>query len=623
MVITKKSRLFGVILIALGAGCGESGDEEETDGGIPGLNSQNRKVLAKPKVTPPVESNAPDNFKGSFKLAKLALTNPEEYEKQKKFQLDSLADACNSQYNRETETVKWDGCRAAAQVKEEFFLGQGPTDVAGLTAQIDSRMTDIFRNADWSYMPCFDEQNVAGGTYQEFEESSNSHVEKTYPAFKSHTWSGTYTFEDGGTYKSGMDAHLSCYMDLGNTPNGGKAWVGFGRKDGDYYILEGQDTGTGSLAKVAKNGDVEMLMGVGPKPSSFPSNFTEELAVFNSLSTGLVHLKSYADTGLMELTVAGMGPAGCRTHFISNGKMMYIEMNQNEYGACSATDTGIGATSKRNSPGTRAYDATYDNKAFCLDVSSTDNIKAYDTVEPCTDQGLTASAFKLSTIQRDSFKGFYGTYMFSSDPSADIPLVQFISVAEDNIEGTDSLTEALTIVEETNSKIDTACSTAAADKKDVSLSYKLDVAALLAEQVNRAKTSPNKSEDFDEGSYRQLMLRSLQGATGASPAEMKFTVAASAGGVKWADFDLAVSLKLDGNELGSGSYVENEDHVIGAQPISLNADLAGITETSTLTLTGTGTLQLGCSNAGNTIKTAASLRLGFPRLRYTQLPPED
>ena len=112
-------------------------------------------------------------------------------------------------------------------------------------------------------------------------------------------------------------------------------------------------------------------------------------------------------------------------------------------------------------------------------------------------------------------------------------------------------------------------------------------------------------------------------STGDTAATVDFTISASAGGLKWADFDLAVSLKLDDIEIASGSYVESTDHAVGSQKISLTADLSNVTETSKITLIGTGTLQLGCSSATSSLTTAASVRLSYPRLSFTQLPPQD
>ena len=604
----------------LSGGCDKSDSNDDNTAQVASTgNSQKRKVLVQPRVSPAVEANAPDNFRGSFSLANLALTDPEAYaSKVAKLGLSSLADACSDQYNPNTETTQWEGCKAAANVKEKFFLGAGPTDLADLVSKVDSRMSDIFRNADWSYMPCLDATNTAGGSF------TDNNTEQTYPAFSEYKWSGSYTFEDGKTFDSGLDAYLSCYSSLGENPLGGTSWIAYGRKDGDYYILEGQTAGIGSLAKLSSTGDVELYFAAGTKPSSFPASFDEELAVDNKTSTGIVHLKSFADTGFMELTTVGLGPGVCGTHLVTNGKLMYIEMNENEIGACFATDTGINSmTSKRNDGGARSYDASFDNQKFCLDVSSTTKILAYDSLEPCNDIGLSNSTFQLTSLKRENLRGVYGIYMFSTDPKDLITEVTFVPVNSGQVEGSDRVNEGFDIIEETNSKIDTACSTAAADKKDITLFYRLDIDSYLKAKIAEIEASPNKSSEFEASDLIAEQVASMIASTGDTAAKVDFTISASAGGLKWADFDLSVSLKLDGTEIASGQYVESTDHTIGAQKISLIADLSSITKTSKLTLEGNGTLQLGCNNTTNSFSTVASARLSYPRLSYTQLPPQD
>ncbi len=609
----KQSCLALGTTLSLLAACGGKSSNTTSDNTSEETNSQRLQLVFQPEVTPPVESNTPDSFKEGFALARLAKTNPEAY-RSRLAALHAMrlsnADACATNYTR--GTTQYSGCVAAADVKDRYFSGEGPTDLATMTKNVDSRMEDIFRNTSSTYMPCFDEKNTAGGNYKASGE------EKTYPAFAQYTISNTFTFADSSAYDSGLKGYLSCYSPLGLTPSGLNSWVAFGRKDGDYYINEGQEGGVGSLSKTSQNGDVEILFSVGTKPSTFPTTWTAEESVNSGLSGGLIHLKSFAETGVLELTTTGYGlsDAACSTHIATNGKILYVLRNSNDYGACSADDDGIGTTNTKTDT-VRAYDATKIALEYCINVSDKAAVTAYDSLEPCADAGLSKTNLKLETLTRAIIKGYKALYMFSENPKTSINEVTFVPVSVDEVEGSDTKMIYLAVDTETNNLVETACNTATADKKDVTLSYKLDMATFLAEQVAIAESSPSKGDDFDAAKVKSKLLADIQAATGSNVGALKFTVGGSAGGVKWAAFDLAVALKIDGNAAGSGSYTETTDHAIGAQTQEISADLASLTETSVVTVTGTGHLTLGCSNPASTTAGTATLRLATPRLTFT------
>lgn len=609
-----------LILLVLGFAQGCS-DSEESDGSsnVSSEGGVTGKLMLQPEMEAPVKDNSPRNYQVGFELANLRLKGDQAglLDLMDQYGLtDNLASACNDLYTR--ETTQWYSCRAAMNVKEDFFISEGPMNIAKLLTIIDSRMADIFRNTDWSYMPCFDPENTEGGTYTEEGE------EKTYPAFSGFEFGPTLTFADNTTFTLNFTATLSCYSQV-SAPEG-SAWVAFGRKDGTYYIYEGQTSGTGALSSVNKDGDIEMYMGVGKALDDFPDTVAKQMAQKASFDTGIIHLKSSAATGRMEITVGGMGATACKTHLITDGISLYVETNTNTYGGCFASDTFIGETSHDE---VIAYDATKIGQQFCLDVSDKTAVTAYDSLAPCTDVGLDSSGFALTTLDRATFKGHYGPYFFNRDLASDVAQVEFVPINSDDLVGTDTNIMNFTGPSTDTVNLSTTCSGGTTEAID--LTHTLDMTAALQEMVDEMQSSTsnsggesaagitadngsesgNSSNSFVEADFREHVVKGLQGGSPIA----KFTLAGSASGIKWSDIDVAVSVKLDDVEIATGTYTESEDRAVGGQPMELTLDLANLTEASILTITTKGTLGLGC--AASSGSGSASFKLGLPRVSYT------
>ncbi|MCB9228916.1 MAG: hypothetical protein H6618_04825 [Deltaproteobacteria bacterium] len=599
-----------ISILLLGSACQKSSSEDNS-ASTTTSNAQVGTLLIQPKVTPPVQSNTPDNFQSGFQLAALRLQNPAAYQKIRKLMLTTeLSTQLCGSIDRSSDPTKYSACVAAAYVKESFFLGEGPSDLASLTQKIDSRMEDIFRNNDWSYMPCFDENNTAGGSYYADNNPTSASVTKEYPAFSLVTMSPEHSFSDGTSYNLGMTAYLSCkgYLDGAASTSSSKSWVAFGRKDGNYYIHEGSTAGLGSLAQYSSNGNLELFFALGSPADSIPDNFIDELAATNNSSTGLIHMKSFADTGLLELTMTGSGfnSHDCGTHIITNGSLLFIKTNENTYGACSSDDDGVGTPHKDTSDGNRSYDSSKSDKTYCIDVSGSSSISAFDSTTPCEDQGLTSSAFALDSLSRSTFKSKYAGYLFSKDP--DINEVIYVPVQGDPV-GEDTETHAFEKSSISGNTISTSCGSSG-ESSSFELKYSLNLASDLSARIAAVKQS--NATDFDETAFKEKFNERLKAA---SDAKLSFSVSASAGGIKWADFDMALKLSIDGQQVASANYQEADDHTKGSQVKTIDLDLSGISSDSTFTLTASGSLGLGCTTSSGT--GTASVKLGFPRLTYT------
>ena len=603
------SVLFFLGFVAIG--CDGEEEEEESLENSRSLDGVAGTIMLQPKMSPPVEDNTPKNYQAAFALARLRLANDQLglIEAKKRLGLtDNLAQQCNSLYDGETEQTKWLGCRAAMNVKENYFVSNGPTNIANLLTMVDSRMSDIFRNTDWSYMPCFDSSNTAGGTYRDNSE------EQSYDKYQSYEFGPSFSFEDGFSFDLNFTATLSCYSPLSG-PNSGTSWVAFGEKDGRYYIYDGQERGTGSLAAVDKDGDVELYMAVGNAIDDFPDTVAEEIEHTKSSSTGIIHLKSTAASGMLEASVAGMGETDCKTHFITNGTLMYIETNTNDYGACTSDDTWVGQVTSNSDGEALAYDASKANLNFCLDVSNESNVTAYDSLDKCTDVGLVSDAFTIKTLDRATFPGKYGPYLLNRDVKDQVPQVKYVPLNDDPLKGSDIAVANFGDGSSDPLQLETTCS--GGDTASIDVTHTLSVSTFLNGLVSEIQSGGNVSEDFDADEFKSFTLKSLQ--TG-SP-KVKFTLAGSTSAVKWSDFDATVAVSLDGSSLASESYTEPDDRTKSATLGELDVDLSSLTESSVLTLTTSGTLSLGCSVSS--ASGSASFRVGYPRVEYTAKSDEE
>ena len=602
------------VMLPLFVACSQSGkDSAAKESPAPGLgNSQSLQIYAIPEVGEPVKANTPPAYRGGFEVQTapgLAPNNPTEY--------------CNTQNNPETETAKWNACRAAAEVKERFFSGSGPSDVATLVESIDSYLSSAFANTGSSYMPCFDANNTAGGTFQIQENGAT--VTKTYPAYKLTKVSGMITppasYGSGApsAFEAGWDGYYSCMSTTPEVKAGGEIWRAFGRKDGAYYLQDGQTRGMGSMARVEVNGDVELYFAVADAKGAI-SSWGDE--VDNSkMSLGVVHLKSFSSSGLLEFTSTGSGLGyDCGLHFVTNGSLLFIRFNENKYGACFPNDSGIGEVSKVKEGVARNYEAASADQTACLDVS-TATIKGLASAQGCRDQGLTVATFVLTDLNRATFRGHQAAGLFAKPT---VETVTYVPVSNNApVESKDRNEVVFAIAAETDNKIDGAtCNETTGNA--LTLSYKFDYGAYLKERLAankkanaNAAASDLSAPPYDEAQDRDRLLNAFKEGIAISAPTITYTVSASAAATKWAAFSMAVTAALDGKSVATASYAETSDHTIGAQAKSLIVDLSKITGSSVLTISASGTLRLGCTATNGT--GSAAVKLAVPRLQWREV----
>lgn len=201
-----------------------------------------------------------------------------------------------------TSTMSLQADSALQHVQTRFFAS-GPTEIRGILSAIDSRMTSLALMELESHRPCLDETPLLFGLTAPFDLS--------------------------------LDHHLSCLDEVSSTQ-----WIGFGQKDGTWYLREGQTKGMLTIAKIDAESNVEAWIAVANRA-----------AVTNS-SQMLMHLKSTAATKTLELAVTGSNIGlGCGVQFQANETHIYMS------GRFDDPSGGLGADCSVVAPSTLCADS--------------------------------------------------------------------------------------------------------------------------------------------------------------------------------------------------------------------------------------------------------------------------
>lgn len=174
-----------------------------------------------------------------------------------------------------TQTLSMQSSNAVNTIATRFF-SSGPTNIHDLLSSIDRRLVEVEDREEELHRPCTDKE--------------------------------TTLFSVTAPFALDFPHYLSCMDAISSTQ-----WLGFGEKNGTWYMREGQTRGFLTLAKVDAAQNVEAWMAVADKDAVYTS------------SQMLMHLKSTAETHTLELTVTGSNiGVGCGVQFQSNTNYIYV-----------------------------------------------------------------------------------------------------------------------------------------------------------------------------------------------------------------------------------------------------------------------------------------------------------
>ncbi len=163
-----------------------------------------------------------------------------------------------------------------------------------------------------------------------------------------------------------FDYYLNCRDELSTPPgeNIGRAALGFGADSNYFYLIDAQERGMMTLAKVDTSENVEAWIVCADKFN------------IDNNSQALLHLTSDSSTGELEFTVTGRGIGmGCGIQFKSNSQFIY-------------------AKGKFSGPADAADDCSL-NPVNEICINSADLTEA-STMDDCINAGLTT--FTLSPL---------------------------------------------------------------------------------------------------------------------------------------------------------------------------------------------------------------------------------
>jgi hypothetical protein len=223
--------------------------------------------IGAPEVKPPVQSVTPPGLLSSVLGAQVSRLE------------HSSISSCT-----ETGTIY-------SRVKCRLFY-TGPTEILQILAAIDSRMADIDSRAQESEHGCLNAAPV--------------------------DLTSDFSFPGGETFPH----YLQCHDTFGSSGNG-SGGVGFGQKDGVWYLREystSRDSlggsnfkGIGKVVKVSPDSSVEGWVILGLSKYNPPDE-----------STALIHFKTNKPLGTIEMTVGGQNIGFQTVHFKSNPSYLYV-----------------------------------------------------------------------------------------------------------------------------------------------------------------------------------------------------------------------------------------------------------------------------------------------------------
>jgi hypothetical protein len=197
-----------------------------------------------------------------------------------------------------------DAVLPAADLRERFFSGAGPTDVMRLLASIDDRLTEV--NDTESHRACLDNPAVP------------------------------YTITPAG---QSVELVAQCYRRFGAATPGDPSFLQFGVRDGktSLYVAVGAARLAAIIAPIAGSTDytVEAWYGVGYNNASSCGS----TGTFDDCSYALAELHADPSSHAFEMAVAGIGVGFCGAQFASNGTVLWGAGSTDMGATCNARAT--------------------------------------------------------------------------------------------------------------------------------------------------------------------------------------------------------------------------------------------------------------------------------------------
>ena len=182
----------------------------------------------------------------------------------------------------------FDSTLHAADIRERFFSGSGPTDLMTILASIDQRLDEV--NGAGDPRACLDQAPVA------------------------------YTITPAG---HNVELFAQCYRRFSAAPGGDPAFMQFGQRDGKTALYVA--VGAARLAALVTPIDgttehvVDAWYGVGyTNAASCGSTGT-----FDDCSYAITELHADPTTRAFEMSVAGIGVGFCGVQFASDGTLLH------------------------------------------------------------------------------------------------------------------------------------------------------------------------------------------------------------------------------------------------------------------------------------------------------------
>jgi len=286
-----------------------------------GLEGLSANLTAAPLILPPVAKNSPQALKIALEL------NLVEYD------ID-CQDSYASCPNGDSSNLERNMCVFAADVKCRFFSESGPTQIKQILGNVDDSIKSVQTKSN-EFLPCLDPvANKDGFEYNDevFEKYKSVEFDTVFEGFKD---------KGGGdlTVDLGFNYAVSCFTtaESGNAGN----WGGFGKtvdEAGNKIFtvanFGGAENGrNGGVATVDQDNNVN-FWGIVSRSDAETVDELEQ-------SNALIHLKSTAENGHIELAFAGknVGP-DCKMQMITNGKYLFAKVNANAALKCTTDDSG-------------------------------------------------------------------------------------------------------------------------------------------------------------------------------------------------------------------------------------------------------------------------------------------
>ncbi|NRA68151.1 MAG: hypothetical protein HRU19_26950 [Pseudobacteriovorax sp.] len=606
----------GLFILSQGVGCGSSDDDS---GG--GAASSTYYAYSRLNITQNFEAATPKGFKPAASTGLL-------YE-------DNRETKCLKAGVR--DSLEYEICKLSYEVRQRFFQPSGKSINENLDSFEGGMNANLYR-AGGGYIPCLD-PNYTSGSNVIFSDATEGE------AVAYNETNVSYAIPDGGSgIATGLDLTFSCgYGGVdGNNNNNAQA---FGKSGSVWSLVFDNDAGRTSIGTLSEDGSIDLWFGYGNRTVDGPEDevvddSTDTPYIFDGGAT-IANIKVLPDQGLVAMAVVGEYGGECGTRMVMNQSALYLKADINRYGACFEGDVydQYVLDNNINEDNTGLFRAEWENAELCLVVSDSLPQISDAGLQHCIDAGLVtyaedgttiADPFTAIDLPNLSAKGdrapagaqkvrgwMAGQFHQGFDLSA-VPAFGWELINEGQtfaqVEGYEVSSYAFSLPDSVNSepiKVKAACNADATTRTaEFSQTYQLTVAEIIA----------NSGSDDDVVTKTVNALNGAMLAVDDAAPTFNVNIGGVVGVTHRSLISGSVTLAADGTTIGSGTYEGTTEGTSNVAEVSVAlSDVPTLSQTSTLSVTIAGSLELSCNSATAQERTAAAT-IGMPMLVYYAVP---